>query len=81
MADRLNLAGKPGEEIFHEVDLNDSEDGHSGFMETNEDGLPSPAYNYPRPYVPMSPQYIPHRGLVRYRSALKHLIPVRRKKK
>lgn len=81
MAGRCDFSSKPGEDIFHEVDLNDSDDCQSYIMEPNEEGLLSPVYNYPRPYVPMSPQYIPRRGLVRYKSAMKHLIPLRKKKK
>lgn len=46
-----------------------------------EDELPSMIYRPSQDYISMGPQYVPHRGLVRYSQALKHLIPVRKQAK
>jgi len=57
----------------------DDVDLHS--LSDNGRGDGEEMYRYPGEYRKTAPQYLPGRGVVRYSSALRHLIPVRTKKK
>ncbi|XP_054266785.1 ATP-binding cassette sub-family C member 5-like isoform X5 [Macrosteles quadrilineatus] len=60
---------------WDDVDLNNLSDDGGG------DNEGEGTYRYPGEYRKTAPQYLPGRGVVRYSSALRHLIPVRARKK
>ncbi|KAL0274896.1 UNVERIFIED_CONTAM: hypothetical protein PYX00_002924 [Menopon gallinae] len=64
-------------QIFQDVVLEPSDDDGNA-AEVDQERVSE--YSY-RPYVIMTPRYVPNRGLTKYNAALKHLLPFRKRER